>query len=30
MDWPVVGVWAIILASCIFFWYVIFDFVGVL
>jgi hypothetical protein len=27
-DWPVVGMWAFILGGCLFFWYVILDFIG--
>lgn len=30
MDWPVVGVWTFVLASCVFFWYVVLNFVGVI
>jgi hypothetical protein len=30
MDWPVVGVWTFVIFGCLFFWYVILNFVGVI
>jgi hypothetical protein len=29
-DWPKIGVWAFIVLGCIFFWWVILDFIGVI
>jgi hypothetical protein len=30
MDWPVVGVWVFVILGCLFVWYVILNFVGVI